>query len=193
MNNCILIIIVVMIAFSGYIYIEGKNNDVIFVKSLLDNREYLVRNNPDKQKAADLIAKIRVKLDKLCAILKKEHPNDKSVKRLIRKFNSNNITESGKNSKYTSYSVNKGEKVVLCIRTRDKREAIIDENIVTFVAIHELAHIQTKSIGHTDEFWNNFKFLLKNAIKNGLYKYVDYSKNNKPYCGMTITDTPLNN
>ena len=193
MNNCVLIIIIVMLAFSGYIYIEGKNNDVIFVRSLLDNREYLVRNNPDKQEAADLIAKIRGKLDKLCLILKKEYPNDESVKRLIKKFNSDNITESGKNSKYTSYSVNKGEKVVLCIRTRDKKEALIDENTITFVALHELSHIQTKSIGHTEEFWSNFKFLLKNAIKHGLYKHVDYSKHNVAYCGMTITDTPLNN
>ena len=51
-----------------------------------------------------------------------------------------------------SFNLNKGEKVVLCIRTRDKKEELIEENTITFVAIHELAHVMTKSVGHTDEW-----------------------------------------
>ena len=64
-------------------------------------------------------------------------------------------------------------------------------NTITFVALHEMAHIITKSIGHTDKFWKNFKFLLQQAIKLGIYKKVDYSANPKTYCGMKVTDTPL--
>ena len=61
-----------------------------------------------------------------------------------------------------------------------------------FVSTHEIAHIMTKSIGHTEEFWNNFKYLLKIAtIKLNLYDKVDYSKNPKKYCGMTINSSPL--
>ena len=67
---------------------------------------------------------------------------------------------------------------------------MIDENTLTFVAIHELAHVMSKSIGHKTEFWENFKFLLKDAVKMGLYKAVDYKKKPKEYCGMTITDNP---
>ena len=193
MNNCIMIIILIMLSVCGYIYIEGKNNDVTFVMSLLDNREYLVRNNLDKQAGADMLATIRNKLDNLVDKLKQENENNEGINRLLKKFNSNNITESSKSSKYTSYSVNKGEKVVLCIRTRDNKEKIIDENTIMFVALHELAHIMTKSVGHTDEFWKNFKFLLKKSIKYNLYRRIDYRKHNVPYCGMTITDTPLNN
>ena len=59
-----------------------------------------------------------------------------------------------------------------------------------FVALHELSHIATESIGHNKEFWDNFKFILKEAQEAGLYKMVDYSKDNKEYCGMTITDNP---
>ena len=42
-------------------------------------------------------------------------------------------------------------------------ENLIDEHTLTFVAIHELSHVMTKSIGHKQEFWDNFKFFLENA------------------------------
>ena len=59
-----------------------------------------------------------------------------------------------------------------------------------FVALHELSHIASKSIGHTDEFWNNFKFLIEEASSINIYDPVDYKKDPKQYCGMTITDNP---
>ena len=59
-----------------------------------------------------------------------------------------------------------------------------------FVIIHELAHVASESIGHTDEFWKNFKFLLIEAEKIGIYKPIDYKTNPKNYCGMEITDNP---
>ena len=60
-----------------------------------------------------------------------------------------------------------------------------------FVALHELAHIMTKSIGHTEEFWENFKFLLKESIKMNLYKKIDFQKNPHKYCGIEIKDSPI--
>jgi hypothetical protein len=48
----------------------------------------------------------------------------------------------------------------------------------------------TKSIGHTEEFWNNFKFVLECGKKSGEYKPMDYKKKPKEYCGMKITDNP---
>ena len=32
-----------------------------------------------------------------------------------------------------------------------------------FVAIHELAHIMTESVGHEPEFWDNMGFLLEKS------------------------------
>ena len=61
-----------------------------------------------------------------------------------------------------------------------------------FVAIHELAHIMTKSVGHTTEFWVNMKFLLKIGVEIGVYIKQDFNKNPVEYCGTKITDTPLN-
>jgi predicted metal-dependent hydrolase len=58
------------------------------------------------------------------------------------------------------------------------------------VALHELSHIMTTSIGHKQEFWQNFKFVLENAKEANIYQPIDYKKNPKEYCGMTINDNP---
>ena len=49
----------------------------------------------------------------------------------------------------------------------------------------------TLSIGHNDEFWENFKFLLNNAIEINLYKNINYSDEPKKYCGIVVSDNPL--
>ena len=67
---------------------------------------------------------------------------------------------------------------------------LIDINTLTFVALHELSHIMTSSIGHKQEFWSNFKFLLENAKEANIYQPIDYKKNPTNYCGMKITDNP---
>ncbi len=123
--------------------------------------------------------------------MKLKYPNDESVIRMNKKFNADNISESGKSSQYTSYSVNKGEKIVFCIRQKDENESFVDINTITFVAIHELAHIMTKSVGHTEEFWKNFKLLLEESITIGVYTKEKYSQNPKEYCGIKVTDSPI--
>ena len=71
--------------------------------------------------------------------------------------------------------------------------AIVDNFLhvgLSNIAIHELAHVMSDSIGHTKEFWDNFKFLLKKAVENNLYKPINYGKKSKMYCGMEINDNP---
>ena len=159
-NYLIGMLIIIAFCLLGYTHIEHLSNEVIYIKSNVDNNEYLVRNLKDKDKAADILAMLRMKLEKMCEVMKEKHPNDESVKRMTEKFNSDNISEAGKSNQYTSYSVNKGEKIVFCIRQKDEDESLVDENTITFVAIHELSHIMTKSVGHTPEFWTNFKSIL---------------------------------
>lgn len=174
-----------------YMYYENYNTDVGYVISSFDNRKYLVRNMPDNDESAVLLSRIRHNLESLCEKLKKTNASDERVQRLIYKFNPSVISETDGNSKYTSYSVNKGEKIVLCMRTRDEEEKLHDLNTMMFVSLHELAHVMTKSVGHTPEFWKNFKYLLKEAMKMNIYQFEDYNKNPKKYCGIEITDTPL--
>ena len=113
------------------------------------------------------------------------------IRRLYKNFNPEAFSETTPDAKYTSYSVNKGEKIVFCLRVKKEGETLVKENIMTFVSIHELAHLMTKSVGHEPEFWSNFKLLLKISINNGLYKNIDFNSTPKPYCGINITDTPL--
>ena len=191
MNDFISLIIATVSLVSVFVHYESKYSELVSVKSTIDNKEYLVRSREDKQEAANLLSKIRIKLEKLLKVLKANYGEDKRVLRLSRKCNFNKINESLSTSKHTSYSVNKGEKIVFCIRRKDENEKLVKLNTMLFVAIHEIAHIMTVSVGHTEEFWKNMKFLLKVAIKHKIYRKQDFKKTPEDYCGMTITDSPL--
>ena len=166
-------------------------SDVHYVISNFDNQKYLVRQLDDSSDAANLLAQIRKNLSILTDHLQSNYPDDPRIKRITQRFNPNNIMETDGNSQYTSYSVNKGEKLVLCLRYRDGSNRLVDLNTIMFVTLHEYTHILTKSVGHTDEFWDNFKFILKNAIKLNLYNCVDYSANPQKYCGIEVNNSPL--
>ena len=191
MNEFVNIIIISILILSFYIYYESKYSELEYVKSVIDNELYLVRNRDDKDKAANTLAKIKQKLSKLVQILEITEGNKEKVQRLVQKYNPKRISESLSGANTTSYSINKGEKIVFCIRTKDANEKLIKFNTIMFVAIHELAHVMTLSIGHTDEFWNNMKYLLKHAIKHGIYRKQDFKKKPEKYCGTIITDSPL--
>ena len=117
-------------------------------------------------------------------------PEQDNVKRLKRGYNPKKIYETLPTSEYTAYSQNKGEKLAFCLDTEKNDGNLIDLNTLTFVALHELSHIATKSTGHTEEFWNNFKFILQEAVKINIYEPINYKKEPRKYCGMKITDNP---
>lgn len=174
------------------IYIKNETSDLKYIKSEIDNKQYLVREKYDSIIAANILAKISQKLIMLCDYLQKKYKNNENVQRLLDKFDPSSITELEKNNPNTSYTINKGEKIVLCLRSKDNDENIQDENTIMFVALHELSHIMTVMLHHPEDFWKNFKFILENAIELKIYKYINYNDNPQPYCGITITDTPLN-
>ena len=165
--------------------------DLEAVKSTIDGEIYMVRGLPDKQEASNLISQIRTNLLKLKTHLNKIALDDKRSNNINKNFNGNNFRESvEKSGSSTSYSINKGEKIILCLRSRDVEEKLSDLNTIMFVALHEFAHIATTSIGHTPEFWENFKWILQEAINIGIYREVDYKSKPQDYCGMQITDSP---
>jgi predicted metal-dependent hydrolase len=111
----------------------------------------------------------------------------------LARFNPDVLVENDMASSDTSYSENKGQKIVVCLRNKKvaPKYPLIDENTVMFVMLHEMAHLMTETIGHTSEFWANFKRILGDAIQVGIYKQVNYAQSPVPYCGMMITDSPL--
>ena len=173
------------------IYWESDMFQLKCIISEVDGQKYCVRERAKLTLAADLLATTTQKMKKLVEHMKKKYPTRENCNRLHARFNPTVVREILPTSKYTAYSENKGQKLAFCVTTTKEGNKLIDQNTLTFVAIHELAHIMTKSIGHNDEFWNNFKFLLHDAKKIGVYDPVDYKNQNIQYCGMTISDNPL--
>lgn len=173
--------------------IGSSRYPIVQVRSTVDGQLYNVRDMPDKQQAADLLAKVRLKLKNFSTHLESSYPDKPQVKRLQQRFKASpeRILESTPDAEHTSYSVNKGEKVHLCLRQRQGAdEQLVSENIMIFVALHEMAHVVTDSVGHEPEFWNNFGWLLKEAEKTGTYQYTDFKAHPVRYCGTKITDAP---
>jgi hypothetical protein len=166
---------------------------LVQVRSNVDNANYLVRDMPDKQQAADLIARVRIKIQNLYDYILRKFPDKPQVKQWNRNFvpDPTRFLEATPDAEHTSYSVNKGEKVHLCLRQRSgKDESLVNENIMVFVTLHEMAHAITPTIGHGPDFWNNFAWLIKQAEERGIYKYEDFKSHPVSYCGMNITDSP---
>lgn len=180
----VIIILIVVILF----YIKKYYGEIEYVKSKIDGRYYLVRKLSDKQGAADFLASINQDCIKLIKYLVAKHPNNRDIRRLDKNFNPDSISEGSADSGYTSYSVNKGEKIILCLRQKQSNE-FVAKNVVMYVTLHELAHLMTSEIGHTKQFWDNFKFIAEEAVEFGVYDKVDYSKSPVKYCGIKITSS----
>lgn len=183
----IFVVFIVLAIILMYVYNSASEEEVEYKTSILDGRRYLVRKLPDSQEAADLLADINIDLVALIHHMMAKYPNNDDILTLYRKFDPAAVSEGSIESGYTSYSVNKGEKVILCIRQSD--DSFVDKNVLMYVAIHEIAHIMTLEIGHTQMFWDNFKFLLHEAIRIGMYKKVDFDKKPEDYCGIQIASS----
>jgi hypothetical protein len=173
--------------------VGSGNYPLVDVKSTVDGQTYRVRDMKDKQNAADLLARVRQRMKKMIIHLQSTYPDKPQVKRLVQRFKADpsRILESTPDAEHTSYSVNKGEKVHLCLRHRQGGdESLVNENVMMFVTLHEMGHMITDSIGHEPEFWNNFGWLLKEAEKIGVYQYQDFKAHPVRYCGTNITDQP---
>jgi hypothetical protein len=187
----IFVLVVVGIAYF-VMYFKDSKYPVAYVKSTIDKESYLVRNLPDKQEAADRLARVRQKILILQKHLKQTHMEKPFVKQMIDNFDcsADRFSESTPDAQFTSYSVNKGEKIFMCLRQRNEKEELVQENIILFVALHEMSHVGTVSVGHTPEFWNNFAWLLKQAEATKIYEYSNFAAHPVEYCGVHITDAP---
>jgi hypothetical protein len=184
------IFIGLILLFCLRIYYESDAFNLKCIIASKDGNKYCVREREKLELAANLLATVTQKMKNVVQYMKEKHPEDPRTIRLVEGFNPKKINETLPTSELTAYSENKGEKLAFCLNTTKEGNKLIDINTLTFVALHELSHIMTESIGHKQEFWQNFKFLLENAKEAGIYNPVDYKKNPKEYCGMTINDNP---
>ena len=185
---CVVVAFVLLICLK--IYSESDVYNLKCIISNVDGNKYCIREREKLTEAADLLATVVQKCKELVQYMKTKYPTDERVIKLHKGFNSAKISETLPTSELTAYSENKGEKIAFCLNKTKNGTQLIDFNTLTFVAIHELSHIMTTSIGHKQEFWQNFKFLLENAKESNIHQPIDYSKQSQDYCGIKITDSP---
>ncbi len=172
-------------------YLSSDTFNLTCTIAVKDGKKYCVRDSSLLKESVELLAEVNIRMQRMVAYLSTKYPTDLRVQRLSKNFNPNKIVETLPTSEYTAYSENKGEKLAFCLRQYKNAATLIDINTLTFVALHELSHLMSASIGHNEEFWTNFKFMLTNAVDANIYQPVNYSKSPVEYCGMSINSSPL--
>lgn len=174
-----LIVITVLIIF----YFHFLSENLVKIKGS-NNKIYYTRKE-DKEIAVEKLVIIDKFLEKLVSHIKEENSSDEFIQNKLNKEFV--IKEVPKNSKNIGYTINKNV-LYICMRNNYGFEE--NYNRMYFVVMHELAHIITKSVGHTDEYWNNYKMVIKTAIKHKLYTYENYYDAPVKYCGKMINSSP---
>jgi len=180
-----------------YVYIyDGTRH----IKSRLDNKYYSVRNRSNQQTKADLLALIRLKLETIVKNLaSSEYSTNQAVARLITNWNRGvTVKEIGNLETDAAYVINK-QYMSFCLPD-DTANSLNKINLMTYVGIHELAHIMSDETGHGEEFVKNFEFLL-NYSKRLMYTdpltqkqlpvYIQLNKLNTDdnYCGVPLINS----
>lgn len=175
---------------SGYLLYKKPHDDRVQVQGR--DRWFKVRSHDSGmalRTLQGLLDKMQALVDAIVArdVGHKYHAN---MRRIQERLKTVEINESRSDSVHTSYSVNKGEELVFCIRSKrtGKFHAL---NELLYVAVHELAHIGTPEVGHTPLFADINRFMLRKAVEYKIYQFIDYSKQKREYCGITLSTNIL--
>ena len=199
---CFLLIFII-----NYTYIY---DDTDWCTSTINNKKYRIRNGPIsiKQIKCNLLANLNDKLDFIIFSLSREQNKSISINRLLSNWNRGIlIKETGSMERDAAYVINK-QYLSICLKgfcssincDNNTINNLDNINLLTYVGIHEMAHIMSEEIGHGAEFKANFKFLLEYSKKLKLYDpllkkeypvYIELSKLNTPdsYCGVSIINS----
>lgn len=170
-----------------------NRNNTIYIEANTGTK-FLVHKDNKKQEKANLLGQLVQNLyilkNHLLSNIKNFPDFEQYINQLGQNFNEDKtvIYETDPDSNLTSYSVNKGEELSFCLKSK-KTDNLHDINLMMYVAIHELAHIGCPEIGHGDLFKKIFKFFTEEAIKIGIYKKVNYSELPVEYCGMVLSSS----
>ena len=193
------------------VYFEKDDRYEGFANITIGGNKYKIHEDlSDPQKAAETMDKLNTVAQALISNLygkyidnpdglngikpEKRDSVSNGIKALKNNFKTANMEENipERSGGDTSYVINKGSVFAMCLRDPTNGNQIDPKfNALTFVLIHEMAHLACPTFGHDELFWNGFKFLLQEAVAEGLYISEDYKTNGSPYCGIVITYSPL--
>ena len=186
------ILLSIIIIFIYILYLIKK--DRLTLVEANNNVQFMVYNDINKVHSANLLAALVDKMYTLRNILISNKNNYKeykiNIELLEKNFNSErtSIYENAPNTDLTSYSVNKGEELAFCLKSK-KTGNFHDINLLMYVAIHEMAHMACPEVGHGELFKDIFRFLTLEAINLKLYKKINYQDTPVEYCGMILSSS----
>ena len=202
--NFLIIVCILLIIIINYTYVY---DDTDWFTSTINNQKYRVRNGPEsiKQMKCDLLANLNNKLNFIIISLSKEPNKSDSVNRLLNNWSRGIvIKEIGSMEPEAAYVINK-QYLSICLKnfcnSENCQKYTLDNiNLLTYVGIHEMAHIMSEEIGHGDEFKTNFKYLLDYSKNLKLYDpllkeefpvFIELNKLKTPdsYCGVSIINS----
>jgi hypothetical protein len=168
------ILIVCFIILLVLLYPKKNYTDLYIYKSTDVN----IKKNILKQ-LVDNLYKLRNKLIQL-------YPTNSYVMQLQQNMDPYRtiIYETDPSSSYTSFTVNKGSELHMCLHSKITGE-LHDINILTYVGIHEMAHMANPEVGHGPLFQKIFNFFLEVAIKEKIYN-PDFLNTSVEFCGKQI-------
>ena len=196
MNNSLATLLLVIVA----CYVIYRHNQIIRGDCLTCEYAHFISGNKtmDPQSRAMMLAIIHnyeLLLEHLMVKSKNGDPfarlyHDKLYNKFnIRQLFENNTKVGGNGN--TSYTVNKGDKMVMCLRDVGKDNQIHSINTLMFVFLHELGHVVDSGKNHGASFWGTFRRVLDYSVEANIYVPVDYSVNPIKYCNMDIKSNPL--
>ncbi|QYB17596.1 hypothetical protein PV-S19_0232 [Pacmanvirus S19] len=218
MNSGEIIIGILVLIVLYLVYITFIRKYLGLTRVSVDNRQWnVISAYQNKQEAAQLMNRVNIVMINFMRRLKKKYhidepselssregishyeivnsPNDvyNIVDHLLDNYNPEKFYENDPTiANETSYTMNKGAAMYLCLRSKDDPSILVDFDTLLFVLIHESAHIANyNDIGHSVKFWTVFKFLLHEAREAGIYTPIDYRAYPKDYCGLSINYQPL--
>jgi hypothetical protein len=151
------------------------------------NLKYHIINDDDADKTAVIINDLNLfvidVIDHLkVAIVENRIDDDHMyfVKNLVNKYNPMVVSEGNSDDSDTSFIINKGDKMVICVKNRNNE--FHDMSLLKFVTLHEISHIGSIEYQHESEFWDNFRWLLRFVVKERMYEPIDYGKYPIEYC-----------
>lgn len=174
---------------SSIVGFRFTNHDTSRVKGN-DGRLYRVRNDvPDPKESAAVLAELRRRINIFLTYLTPQ--TNPYHRRLVDRIHQTVIRENPLRhppQNMTSYSINKGEEIILCLRNPQTQQ-LHDLDTLMYVMLHEVAHVACPEIGHTQLFVDIFADFLSIAVKKAkILQKTDFKSEPMRYCGITIAE-----
>jgi len=122
-NLLIEILLLLVVLFFVYLFVTVSMSDFTYLKSPIDNQTYMVQDIEDREKASEILSIIKQKINILRDHLlksdniKEYEPFRRYIKQFCERSKNVELYENIPDGKSTSYTVNKGDEIALCLRS----------------------------------------------------------------------------